>query len=203
MVKEDNYNPKYSQKEFYWGIKPHKLVIESIKYLPPSTKVLDLGCGEGKNSFYLAKKGFDVSSIDISEVGIKKLQDFAKKEKLKIKAEVCGANSFLDVCEEFDAIFCMNVLQFIDQKNIVSIINKINSKTKSKGLNVVASFVAETEKQKQIVMSRGRYLFDEGELKKIYKDWKILFYEEKLGDWETHGELRHRHFKVKLIAQKP
>ena len=53
-----------------------------------------------------------------------------------------------------------------------------------------------------MVLSKGRYFFDEGELKELYKDWKILFYEEKLGDWETHGEPRHRHFTVKLIAKK-
>jgi len=202
MVQEYNYNSRYSKKEFYWGIKPHKLVVDSIKYLPSSAKVLDLGCGEGKDSFYLAKKGFNVTSVDISEVFINKLKDFAKKENLKIKADVSNANNFLDNCEEFDAIFCINILQFIDRKNIFSIIDKIKSKTKPKGISVIASFVAETEKQKKMVLSKGRYLFDEAELKEIYKDWKILFYEEKLGDWETHGEPKHRHFMVKLIAQK-
>ena len=69
-------------------------------------------------------------------------------------------------------------------------------------MNAIASFVAETPMQKKMVLSKGRYFFDEGELKELYKDWKILFYEEKLGDWETHGEPRHRHFTVKIIAQK-
>lgn len=197
-----DYNSRYSKKEFYWGIKPHKLVINSINYLPPNAKVLDLGCGEGKNSFYLAKKGFDVTCVDISKEGIKKLQNFAKKEKLKIKAYVSDAELYLNSCEEFDAIFCINILQFINQKNILSVIDKIKSKTKLNGINTIASFIVKTEKQKQMALSKGRYFFDKGELKKIYKDWKILFYEEKLGDWETHGESKHRHFTVKLIAQK-
>lgn len=68
-------------------------------------------------------------------------------------------------------------------------------------MNVIASFIAETPKQKKIILSKGMYFFDEKELKKLYKDWKILFYEEKLGR-ETHGESKHRHFTVKLIAQK-
>lgn len=86
MAQKENYNLKYSKKGFYWGIKPHKLVIDSIKYLPSAAKVLDLGCGEGKNSFYLAKKGFNITSIEISEAGIKKLKDFAKKRKPKNKS---------------------------------------------------------------------------------------------------------------------
>ena len=130
------------------------------------------------------------------------MKDLAKKEKLNIMADVSDVKPFMQDCEKFDAIFAMNVLQFIDQKNIFNIIKKVQSKTKLNGLNVIASFVAENPKQKKMVLSKGRFFFDEGELKKIYKDWKIFFYEEKLGDWETHGEPKHRHFTVKLIAQK-
>jgi len=197
-----DYDSRYSKKEFYWGLKPHNLTADSIQHLPSNAKVLDLGCGEGKDSFFLAKNNFNVTAIDVSEEGIKKLSEFAKKEKLKIKADVSEIKSYLEDCEEFDAIFAMNVLQFIDEKNIFNVIKKIQLKTKLNGLNVIASFVTETPKQKKMVLSKGRYFFEEGELKELYKDWKILFYEEKLGDWETHGEPRHRHFSVKLIAQK-
>ncbi len=197
-----DYDSRYSKKEFYWGLKPHNLVVDSIQHLPKNAKVLDLGCGEGKDSFFLAKNNFNVVAIDFSEEGIRKLNEFAQKEKLKIKADVSDVKSYLQDCEKFEAIFAMNVLQFIDEKNIFKTIEQIQSKTKPNGLNVIASFVAENSKQKKMVLSKGRYFFDEGELKELYKDWKILFYEEKLGDWETHGEPRHRHFAVKLIARK-
>jgi tellurite methyltransferase len=196
-----DYDSRYSKIEFYWGLKPHNIVVDAIQHLPSNAKVLDLGCGEGKNSFFLAKNNFNVTAIDFSEEGIRKLNEFAKKEKLKIKADVSDVKSYLQNCEKFDAIFAMNVLQFIDEKNIFDVIKNIQSKTKPKGLNVIASFIAETTKQKKMVLSKGRYFFDEEELKKLYKYWKIIFYEEKLGDWETHGEPRHRHFTVKLIAQ--
>jgi len=35
-----------------------------------------------------------------------------------------------------------------------------------------------------------------------YTNWNNLKYEEKMGKWETHGETRHRHYKVRFIAQK-
>ena len=197
-----DYNIKYSKKDFYWGLKPHKLVINSIKYLFPNSKVLDLGCGEGKDSLFLAKKGLEVTSVDVSEVGIKKLKNIIKKEKLSIKTYILDLKSFLDSCYNFKAIFCINSLQFINQKNIISTINKIKDKTESKGFNIISSFVAKNQKQKNNILAKGKYFFTKGELKEIYKDWRIIFYEEKLGNWETHGEPRHRHFIVKLIAQK-
>lgn len=197
-----DYDLKYSKKEFYWGNKPHGLVVDSVKYIPLNSDVLDIGCGEGKDSLFLAKKSFNVTAVDISKVGIKKLKYFTKKEELKIKCVVSDIKCFLDTSDDFDVIFGMNVLQFMTQKNILSIIEKIKLKTKKNGFNVISSFIAETDKQKKFIFSKGYYFFDEGELGKLYKDWKIIFYEEKLGDWETHGEPEHRHFKVQLIAQK-
>jgi tellurite methyltransferase len=197
-----NYDSKYSKKEFYWGLKPHNLVVDSIQYLSKNAKILDLGCGEGKDSFFLAKNNFDVVAVDFSKEGIRKLKKFAKNEKLKIKADVSNVKSYLQNCKKFDAIFAMNILQFIDEKNIFKIIKQIQQKTKPTGLNIITSFVAENSKQKERVLSKGRYFFDKRELRKLYKNWKILFYEEKLSDWETHGEPKHRHFTVKLIAQK-
>jgi tellurite methyltransferase len=117
-----NYDSRYSKKDFYWGLKPHKLVVNSIKYLPKNAKVLDLGCGEGKNSFFLAKNNFNITAIDFSKEGIKKLKSFAKKEDLKIKTIILNINSYLDNCEKFDAIFTIHILQFINEKNISNII---------------------------------------------------------------------------------
>ncbi len=128
-----DYNSKYSKKEFYWGLKPHNLVVDSIQHLPKKAKVLDLGCGEGKNSFFLAKNNFDVTAIDISEKGIKKLNEFAQKEKLKIKADVSYIKSYLHDCEKFDAIFAMNVLQFIDKKISSKLFGKFNQKQNQRG----------------------------------------------------------------------
>jgi tellurite methyltransferase len=197
-----HYNKKYSKKEFYWELKPSELVVNSIQHITKKGKVLDLGCGEGKDSFALAKNRFDVTAIDISHEGIEKLKKFAEKEKLKIKTNTSDIKEYLRNCRKFDAIFAMNVLQFIDEKNIFKIIKQIKSKTKSNGLNVIASFIAKNTQQKKSILSKGRYFFDKGELKEIYSDWKIIFYEEKLSDLETHGEPEHRHFTVKMIAQK-
>lgn len=199
-IKED-YNKIYSKKDFYWGLKPNKLVLKSIDYLKENSKILDLGCGEGKNTFPLSKQG-DVTAIDISKVGIDKLNEFSKKENLKIKAEVSDVNSFLDKCEDFDAIYAINVLQFINSEKINSTINKIKSKTNVGGVNVIASFLCENKEQKERAIKRERYLFDENELKEMYKDWEILSYKEILGCWETHGCPKHRHYIVKLIARK-
>jgi cyclopropane fatty-acyl-phospholipid synthase-like methyltransferase len=44
--------------------------VESGKIAPPA-EVLELGCGNGRNAFYLARKGFSVDAIDFSESAIR------------------------------------------------------------------------------------------------------------------------------------
>ena len=80
-----DYQSRYANKDFYWGLKPNKIVVDSIQYLDVGVKVLDMGCGEGRNSFFLAENKFDVTAIDSSEKGIEKLTEFAEKENLQIK----------------------------------------------------------------------------------------------------------------------
>ena len=197
-----SYDSKYINKEFYWGLKPHKFVVNAVDMIPPYAKVLDLGCGEGRNVFFLAQNTFDVTAVDSSQEGINKLITFAKSEGLNIQTEVSDIRVYLQHCEMFDTIFVINVLQFIDGDTIFDTIAQIQNKTSSGGFNIIAAFVAETVEQKEEFLLKGMYLFDEGELQRLYADWNILLYKETLGDWETHGEAEHRHFKVIIIAQK-
>ena len=44
-------------------------------------KILDIGCGNGRDSFFFNKKGYDVTGIDISQ---KAIQKNSKKKKKKI-----------------------------------------------------------------------------------------------------------------------
>lgn len=66
------WNKKY--KTLPLSTKPLDIVVESI-HLAHGKKALDIACGMGRNSIYLAQHGFEVDAIDISSVAIAKLQN--------------------------------------------------------------------------------------------------------------------------------
>ena len=57
--------------------------IEKHRPINPETAVLEIGCGEGGNLMPFAKRGCDVTGIDISEERIKQATDFFSAENLK------------------------------------------------------------------------------------------------------------------------
>ena len=52
---------------------PSQEVRDVALCLLTGSSVLDLGSGEGRNALFLAERGSDVTAVDISEVGVRKL----------------------------------------------------------------------------------------------------------------------------------
>ena len=73
---ETTYSEEESAKTFNNG-KPSWDVVEVLENRIHKGKVLDLGCGDGRNSLYAARLGYDVTAVDISEAGISKLNSLA------------------------------------------------------------------------------------------------------------------------------
>ena len=74
MSSKTNYEEYYASEDYYWGIEPAELCYELLKLLPPGkdVKVLDIGCGEGKDAVFMAKQGYQVTAFDITKNGIAK-----------------------------------------------------------------------------------------------------------------------------------
>lgn len=101
-----NYEKWYSTEDYYWGVEPSDFLNELIKLCPPETgkKVLDIGCGEGKDAVYMAQMGYDVSAFDLTENGIRKTINLAKSKNVSINAYVDDINTF-DIREQYDIVY--------------------------------------------------------------------------------------------------
>ncbi|HKI43795.1 MAG TPA: class I SAM-dependent methyltransferase [Balneolales bacterium] len=65
-------------------------------------KILDLGCGRGRHSLNMARRGYKVTGFDLSERAIQKARDRAENENLSIDFRIHDMREPLD--EQFDAI---------------------------------------------------------------------------------------------------
>jgi ubiquinone/menaquinone biosynthesis C-methylase UbiE len=82
-------------------------------------KVIDAGCGDGRNIKSLLAAGFSVVGVDISKVALANCRKNFKNKKLKLLYEPLESKKFED--SSFDAIICDHVLVHIkDVNNVIA-----------------------------------------------------------------------------------
>lgn len=96
-------------------------------------KVLDLGCGSGRNLFYLVKQGFEVDGIDIAPSGIRQIREKLRSKKADLKvADIFAKLPYPD--NFFDAIISVQVLQHARENKIKKAISELIKILKPRGL---------------------------------------------------------------------
>ena len=67
-----SWEEEYKNSELLWGLTPNSTLTQYVELVPAACKVLDIGIGEGRNTFFFAQKGFSVEGIDLSEIAIER-----------------------------------------------------------------------------------------------------------------------------------
>lgn len=101
---------KHYRTENLFG-KPYPEHIGFFSNIPTRGRLLDLGCGQGRDAIPLAKLGYEVTGIDHSVVGIQQMERIAKSEKLNIKGLVADIYKFQDFAS-FDFILLDSMFHF-------------------------------------------------------------------------------------------
>ena len=93
-----------------WEIGGPQPAIAAVLGAVKGPKVLDLGCGSGDLAIELARRGFEVTGIDISAVAIDQARAKAAAEGLSIEFEVQDATKLSLGSGPFDSIFDSGLL---------------------------------------------------------------------------------------------
>jgi SAM-dependent methyltransferase len=123
--KIEKWNERYASKEMVWSITPNRALVDEIGDLPPG-RVLDLGAGEGRNSLWLASRGWHVTGVDFSENGLAKARQIAAKEQLDVQWICEDVTRFQPRQEAFDLVIVIFLQVPRDDRRLV-IQNSITS----------------------------------------------------------------------------
>ena len=80
----ENYGVKYDNESFTQGTAGECDFIEQEAGYNKAIKILDIGCGTGRHAIELAKRGYQVVGIDLSESQLKRAREKAAEQKLKV-----------------------------------------------------------------------------------------------------------------------
>ncbi len=78
------WDERYQQTGYAYGTEPNDFLLESFSKLPTGGKILCLADGEGRNGVFLARQGYQVTSVDQSAVGLSKANQLARSHQVSI-----------------------------------------------------------------------------------------------------------------------
>ncbi|HRZ95629.1 MAG TPA: class I SAM-dependent methyltransferase [Candidatus Moranbacteria bacterium] len=196
------YDSIYKENTNFCNQKPNELLAKFLKKLPKGKKVLDLGCGQGRDSFYLAQKNLHVTAVDNSKVAIVQIKEAIKEKNAKNIWPVCKDIAKFKIKPGiFGLINCQNALQFLPKKSALKTIENIKKNISPGGIIILTSFIAHTQP-----LDKNKSRFKPGEMKKLFSDsdFKIYYYFEGILNDKGHlgNPKPHKHGIVNIVAKK-
>ena len=195
------YDDKYSAGDSYWGKQPSSIArILFQKYLPgEDQRLLDVGCGEGRDSIFFARNGYLVTGFDSSAEGVNKSRAWADELRLSIEFFQADLNEYR-VYEFYDVIFSSSALHYIPLALREEILSNYKRFTTSGGLHAHTIPIHKPFIPTDPQADEQEQTWRSGEILTYYHDWKIEFFTEQILD-DIHSAYK---FPVnRLIAREP
>jgi len=97
----ENYAKQYDKEVFTQGTLQEVDFIEKEIDSNKSLKILDIGCGTGRHSIELTKRGYDVVGVDLSNAQLEEARRKAREAGVNVEYRIGDARN-LDIHSEFD-----------------------------------------------------------------------------------------------------
>jgi len=118
MSQQHFWNEKFQREGYLYGKEPNLFIKDSAHLFDKDKKFLCLGEGEGRNAIFFAKKGFAVTALDASNIGLKKLEEFGKSEGVHVLTICIDLNEWLPTKQYGTIVASYLHMHVDDRKNL-------------------------------------------------------------------------------------
>lgn len=196
--------------KYSFGDKPSNEIRRLILLKPKKGKAIDLGCGDGRNSLFLAREGYEVTAIDNSAAAIDKLK--SRLANIKIGNRVKPIHDNVAEYEfhrnYYDLVVAITLFDHLEPEDIEPVFRK-SVEGMSPGGIILAKVhtvddpgaTGDTEHASELAYMIKHY-FHRNELYELASRYlHILDYREVAEEDHTHGK-PHRHRFAIVKARK-
>ena len=167
---QKRWDARFARRGFVLGKEANPFLRKNIRLLPKGT-ALDIAAGEGRNTIFLAKYGFDVDAVDVSPVGLRKARRLAKEMGVKVHTLRADLRTFDIQKGRYDLIANF---YYLDRK----LIPKIRKGLKKGGRVIFETYLVD---QRDLHTGGPRhltYFLKHNELLRFFGGFRILLYRE-------------------------
>lgn len=171
------FNNIYKSEKPGFSTQPNALLIATVEDRQPG-RALDIGMGQGRNSVFLALKGWNVTGFDMSDEEIATAQGNAKRAGVKLNAMRETDEAFDYGADQWDLIVFMYEPFPITS---AAYVDRLRKSLKLGGIIVIESFGEEAATPNQPATA-----IDPGRLLNAFHEFRLLRFEDtvalRIGD---------------------
>jgi SAM-dependent methyltransferase len=97
------WNRRYGDRELVWTSEPNRFLVAEATTLPAG-RAIDLASGEGRNAVWLAERGWWVTGVDFSEVGLEKARALANARGVQAEWVAADLRRYTPEPQAFDLV---------------------------------------------------------------------------------------------------
>ena len=125
-----DYEQFYRENPHGLGEPTKEFVTFFSTYEQAKADVLDVGCGQGRDALFVARRGHTVKAVDHAATGIRQLQSDADKEGLSVVAEVADIRE-LEWGGPFDVIIVDRTLHMLAPEDRIQVLSRLLEATQA------------------------------------------------------------------------
>lgn len=178
------YDKHYKDKNYFGD--PYPGLRDFFKNYDTDLKILDIGCGQGRDAIYLGRLGYQVIGIDISTVGINQLNEKTSQLGLKVQGKVKDVFNF-EITHDYDVLLLDSFLHFYknDIKKETDFVKRLAKELKKGGI-LFNAMIKGDQREKHL----------KNVLEQLPIDWEVIL------DTYTHYKEADAEFHLYALKKK-
>ncbi len=203
-ARSGGYDDGYQACDCFWGREPGSLIRMLTGRVGDLTgaRVLDVGCGEGKNAAYFGERGAIVHAMDVSPYALANAEK-SWGDVSGITWELVDVRDLRANSEAYDIVVAYGLLHCLGSRSeIASVSTTLQTLTRIGGHNVICAF---NDRSQDLSAHPGfepclapHSFFDD-----LYAAWEVPHSSDSdLVEIHPHNQIRHTHSMSRILARK-
>jgi tellurite methyltransferase len=197
----ERWNEFYMQRgaDFAWGV-PSPLYEWLCDMLPSGARILDLGCGDGRNAVLFARRDFETVAVDISDVAIGRLE---RNAGVLVSRIACRREDIacLPPLGRFDLVICHGVLNSLPPESWHRVLSSVKAHTRTGAMCAVVVF-SRTDSH-GLTHPYVSADFPLSILDEQFDGWESVLRDSYVREHDHDGIGSHVHIVERLVVRRP
>ncbi|MBJ3775890.1 SAM-dependent methyltransferase [Acuticoccus mangrovi] len=196
------WDERFAGEDYLFGTAPNVFLEQEVGRLPSGGRVLAVADGEGRNGVFLAEKGFDVTSLDSSAVGLEKARRLAQERGVSLHFVHADVATWDWPEASFDAVVAI-FIQFAPPPMREAMFERMKAALRPGGVLLLQGYRPEQVDYGTGGPPNRENMYTRALLEEAFADLEILHlaeHDRELGEGDRHVGMSAL---IDLVARRP